>query len=191
MPKIVFHTHVYGHDELGIQSHLLSNFLDSCSIVLQYSLIVLQYSLISLCNKSLTNVITLYYYIYIHAGPPFSVESFSIGEVCINDFSVSWDPVTGNPVCGPVSYDVTISSSDGVVMRTTDTSYNFTGLMPNNSYTVTVAGRNDAGVGGLDILNVPTPSLEDGLPSSSKSRCNVYLVHVFVLTNRGAQYTNI
>jgi len=32
-------------------------------------------------------------------------------------------------------------------MRITDTSYNFTGLSPDNSYTVTVTGRNDAGVG--------------------------------------------
>jgi len=61
---------------------------------------------------------------------------------------VSWDPVTSDPVCGPVSYNVTISPSDGVMMmRITDTSYNFTGLTPNNSYTVTVTGRNDAGVG--------------------------------------------
>jgi len=41
-----------------------------------------------------------------------------------------------------------ISSSDGVVVNTTiQTSYNFTGLTPDNNYTVTVAGRNDAGMG--------------------------------------------
>ena len=33
------------------------------------------------------------------------------------------------------------------MMRITDTSYNFTGLKPDTSYTVTVAGRSDAGVG--------------------------------------------
>jgi len=60
----------------------------------------------------------------------------------------SWDPITGDPLCGPVSYDVTISPSDGVmIVRITDTSYNFTGLTTDNSYTITVAGRNDAGVG--------------------------------------------
>jgi len=32
-------------------------------------------------------------------------------------------------------------------MRITDTSYNFSGLTPDNSYTVTVASRNNAGVG--------------------------------------------
>ena len=59
---------------------------------------------------------------------------------------MSWDPATSDLVCGPVSYDVTISPS-GVMMRITDTSYNFTGLTPDTSYTVTVAGRNNAGVG--------------------------------------------
>ena len=66
---------------------------------------------------------------------------------------MSWDAVTSDPVCGPVSYDVTISPSDGVMMmRITDTSYNFTGLIPDNSYTVTVAGRNDASMG--EVLSV-------------------------------------
>ena len=54
-----------------------------------------------------------------------------------------------------MSYDVTISPSDGVVMmRITDTFYNFTGLTPDNSYTVTVAGRNNAGVGESTRLTV-------------------------------------
>ena len=67
-------------------------------------------------------------------------------EICTNHFIISWDPVTSDPVCGPVSYDVMISSSDGVVMmRIAGTSYNSTGLTPDNSYTVTVTGRNDAG----------------------------------------------
>ena len=70
---------------------------------------------------------------------------------------ISWDPVTSDPVCGPVSYDVTISPFDGVVMmKINDTSYNFTGLTPDNSYTVTVAGRNDAGVGEVLPINIIT-----------------------------------
>ena len=47
-----------------------------------------------------------------------------------------------------MSYNVAISPSDGVVMmRVSDTSYNFTGLTPDNNYTVTVAGINNADVG--------------------------------------------
>jgi len=41
-------------------------------------------------------------------------------------------------------------------MRITDTSYNFTGLAPDNSYTVTVVGRNNAGVGESTSLVVRT-----------------------------------
>ena len=78
-------------------------------------------------------------------GLPFSGD-ITINEGCLT-FTASWDPVTSDPVCGSVSYDVTISPSDGVVMlRITDTSYNFAGLTTDISYTVTVAGRNNAGV---------------------------------------------
>ena len=75
------------------------------------------------------------------------MSSIAITKGCLNSVA-SWDPITGDPLCGPVSYDVTISPSDGVmIVRITDTSYNFTGLTTDNSYTITVAGRNDAGVG--------------------------------------------
>ena len=81
---------------------------------------------------------------------------------------ISWDPVTSDPVCGPVSYDITISPSDGVVMmRITDTSYNFTGLTPDNNYTVTVAGRNDAGVGESTKISFFIPNYRDTLPRGS------------------------
>ena len=81
-------------------------------------------------------------------GPPSPVSSVTTTSSGCLSTIVSWDPVTSDPVCGPVSYDVTISPSDGVMMmRITDTSYNFTGLTPDNIYTATVAGINDAGVG--------------------------------------------
>jgi len=78
---------------------------------------------------------------------------------------ISWDPVSSDPVCGPVSYNVTISPSDGVVMmRITDTFYNFTGLTLDNNYTVTVAGRNDAGVGESSEISFFIPNYRDTLP---------------------------
>jgi len=81
-------------------------------------------------------------------GPPSPVSGiFTTASGCLSTI-VSWDPVASDPVCGPVSYDVAISPSDGVMMmRITDNSYNFTGLTPDNSYTVTVASRNIVGVG--------------------------------------------
>ena len=42
------------------------------------------------------------------------------------------------------------------MIKITDTSYNVTGLIPTTSYTVTVAGRNDVGVGQSMITNVTT-----------------------------------
>jgi len=91
---------------------------------------------------------TFLWFIHHVVGPPSPVSSIiTTASGCLSTI-VSWNPFISDPVCGPVSYDVTISSSDGVVMmRITDTSYNFTGLIPDNSYTVTVAGRNIAGVG--------------------------------------------
>jgi len=96
-------------------------------------------------------------YAFAYSGPPANLTNLLTANVCITDFTLSWDPVTSDLVCGPVSYDVTISSSDGVMMmRITDTSYNFTGLIPDNSYAVTVAGRNDAGVGESIVTSIRT-----------------------------------
>ena len=85
------------------------------------------------------------------AGPPSAVSSITTTTITSGCFSatVSWDPVNSDPVCGPVSYGLTISSSDGVVVMNTtiQTSYSFTGLTPDSDYTVAVAGVNDAGMG--------------------------------------------
>ena len=53
------------------------------------------------------------------------------------------------------------------MMRITDTSYNFTGLISDNSYTVTVAGRNSAGVGESTARMVSV--------AGNFSECTVYL----------------
>jgi len=88
--------------------------------------------------------------------------------MCLENFvTISWDPFTSDPVCGPVSYDVTISPSDGVMMmKITDTSYNFTGLQFDTNYTVTVAGRNSAGVGDSSETNFYIPIIIDAVPRS-------------------------
>ena len=98
------------------------------------------------------------------SDPPPAVNNIKNSEICSeNSVIVSWDPV---PVCGPVSYDVTISPSDGVMMmRITDTSYNFTGLQFGTNYTVTVAGRNDARVGEASMIMLYKPNTEEAIPS--------------------------
>jgi len=91
-------------------------------------------------------------------GVSSAVENLNFTRGCLSILA-SWDPVSSDPVCGPVSYNVTISPSDGVMMmRVTNTSYNITGLRPDNSYIVTVAGRNDAGLGeSREIMSSDVP----------------------------------
>jgi len=52
------------------------------------------------------------------------------------------------------------------MMRTNNTFYNFTGLTSNNSYTVTVAGSNDAGEGKTGMLELSTLTMKSAIPRS-------------------------
>ena len=116
-------------------------------------------------------------YLYVTCtGTPSPVTNVAT-NIHLNGILISWDHVTSDPVCGSVSYDVTISSSDGVIMTVTTygTSYSFTGLTPDTSYTVTVAGRNDAGVGESGILTVITLSHS---PTRKCSVCMYVLITV-------------
>ena len=96
--------------------------------------------------------------LYINAGPPTPVNAVR-NELCSATFSISWDPFTSDPVCGPVSYDVTISPTAGVVMmRITDFFYLLTDLLFRTNYSVTVASKNDAGVGDSSVLTFYIPA---------------------------------
>ncbi|XP_065903474.1 uncharacterized protein [Dysidea avara] len=99
-------------------------------------------------------------------GPP-SSGNITTTSMCVNGFTISWDPFPSNPICEPVSYEVTLLSSDRVimVMEITDTFYNFTGLTPDNSYTVTVASRNHAGMRESSMIVVNTPTIAEALPT--------------------------
>lgn len=66
------------------------------------------------------------------------------------DINATWSAATGQLLCGSVSYVVTLSLPDGTTVNTTttdNTAYTFTNLAPNTSYNVTVASRNNAGLG--------------------------------------------
>ena len=103
-------------------------------------------------------------------GPPSPITSITASDTsCLTtkyNVIVSWDPSTSDPVCGPLSYNVTISPSDGVtVMRITDTTYNFTTLTPGTDYTVTVAANNMAGVGQSNMTIFYIITMTEALPS--------------------------
>ena len=50
-------------------------------------------------------------------------------------------------MCGPVSYNVTVIPSHGMVMRVNDTTYNITGLYYDTNYTIIVYATNSVGDG--------------------------------------------
>ena len=101
-------------------------------------------------------------------GPPSGIMSMTVSDIsCLTTSAVvSWAPSSGDPVCGPISYDVTISPSDGVMtMILNDTSYNFTALTPGTNYTVTVAAINTAGVGKADMAMFYIITMTEAVPS--------------------------
>ena len=101
-------------------------------------------------------------------GPPSPITSITASDTsCLaTNVTVSWDPSTSDPVCGPLSYNVMISPSDRVtVMIITDTTYNFTTLTPGTTYTVTVAANNMAGDGQSNMIMFYIITVNEALPS--------------------------
>ena len=77
-------------------------------------------------------------------GPPDDVTDIktTCGRV------VEWSAASSDPVCGPVWYTVTISTEEGILIitdNTTMTNYNITGLNDNTVYHVNVTASNNAG----------------------------------------------
>ena len=59
-----------------------------------------------------------------------------------NEILVSWSPVSSDRVCGPVTYNITVMPSHGMMMMINDTVYNITGLNYNTNYIITVYATN-------------------------------------------------
>ena len=100
--------------------------------------------------------------------PP-AIAAIEVTEVCTNDFTVSWT-AAGNEE--GLSYTVTLSSpsmmNDTVVDVMMNTSYNFTGLMPDTTYNVSVVStfRSTTCVGIANTTMVTTLMVEAGVPQS-------------------------
>ena len=112
-------------------------------------------------------------------GPPSPITSTTATDTsCLtNSTIVSWTPSSGDPVCGPISYSVTISPSNGVIiMMINDTSYNFTALTPGTNYIVTVAAINMAGVGEANTVMFYIVTMTEAVPSGEfKFSINNYM----------------
>ena len=63
----------------------------------------------------------------------------------LHEILVSWLPVGSDRVCGPVTYNITVMPSHGMMMMINDTVYNITGLYYNTNYIITVYATNSHG----------------------------------------------
>ena len=73
-----------------------------------------------------------------------------------NKILVSWSPVGSDRVCGPVTYNITVMPSHGMMMMINDTVYNITGLNYNTNYIITVYATNNGGHGEPATVTVRT-----------------------------------
>ena len=78
-------------------------------------------------------------------------------ESTYNEILISWSPVGSDRVCGPVTYNITVMPSHGMMTMINDTVYNITGLYYNTNYNITVYATNNVGRGNPAIVTVRTP----------------------------------
>ena len=99
---------------------------------------------------------------YIRIASPHSpINDFTVRELCDTTISgISWTLSNGDPVCGPISYELTISPTNPMIMimRINDTSYDITGLTPGTSYNLTVISSNMAG-SVESVMMISTPEI--------------------------------
>ena len=60
-------------------------------------------------------------------------------------------------MCGPVTYNITVIPSHGMMKMINDTVYNITGLNYNTNYIITVYAANNGGHGEPATVTVRTP----------------------------------
>ena len=81
--------------------------------------------------------------VYIYTGTP-SINSESVtSEICLTDALLSWNLTTNLTACSSVSYNlIKYSDKDMIIINTTNTVYNFTGLTPGTAYTIFIVPLN-------------------------------------------------
>ena len=89
----------------------------------------------------------------------------------LNEILVSWSPVGSDTVCGPVTYNITVMPSHGMIMMINDTVYNIIGLYYNTNYTITVYATNNHGSGEPATVIVKTKPLPPGMHNNIINAC--------------------
>ena len=119
--------------------------------------------------------------LYCFVDPP-AITGLRVTDICTNDITVSWTAASNEE---GLSYNVVLLPSS-MTARTAvdvmmDTSYNFTGLMQNTNYDVSVASTFKStlciGIPTTSMM-VTTLSVRAGVPMSELIVVNIY-VHTF------------
>ena len=119
------------------------------------------------CSLFIAYVSTCVWFKLCFIDPP-AITGIEVTEVCTNDFTVSWTAASNEE---GLSYNVTLLSPSMMNGRVADyvmdTSYNFTDLIPNTTYNVSVASRlSNTCVGIATTTMVTTLTVEAGVPHS-------------------------
>ena len=87
-------------------------------------------------------------------------------------------------MCGPVTYNINVMPSHGIIMMINDTVYSITGLNYNTNYTITVYATNNHSSGEPTTISVaikPFPPSTYVLYSFNHTYVNAYM-HNYVVT---------
>ena len=109
------------------------------------------------------------------AHPP-AITAIDITETCTNDFTISWTAASNEE---GLSYTVTLSSpsmmNDTVVDAMMNTLYNFTDLMPNIPYEISIFSKDNKCSGIPNELLVTTLMEGTGEPQGELHYCCEYV----------------
>ena len=75
-------------------------------------------------------------------------------------------------MCGPVTYNITLMPSHGMMMKVNNTAYKINGLNNNTNYTITVYASNNNEKGEQTMITAKLKSLP---PAGNVLKCNTQL----------------
>ena len=114
-------------------------------------------------------------------GPPHNVTDLIISAITACSMVVQWSRPSSDPVCGTVWYTVTISSEGGVmIINTTMTSYDVTGLNDNTVYHISMTASNNAGSSSVTMMTM----------TNSIGKCRLAILSIFVY-NYNSMYNTL
>ena len=93
-------------------------------------------------------------------------------------------PVGSDRVCKPVTYNITVMPSHGMMMMINDTAYNITGLNNDTYYNITVYATNTHGNGEPATVIVKTKLLPPGIIMCSVNYASIIVIYICSSSNK-------